>query len=129
MEGIQWKDVVDDEQIDEETAPANDTQEKLSNLANLKQNSNSSNSQMNQNQNLSGGIEKEDEARTPKANLRQARINDTRPVLVVTDTKSVTTVPSVSQISEKEIANGTLDGGFISFQNNSDSLILTNNTG
>jgi len=81
------------------------------------------------NQNLTGGCDKEEEIRTPKANLRQARINDTRPVLVVTDTKSVTTVPSASQISDKEIANGTFDGGFNSFQNQSDSLVLTNITG
>ena len=48
----------------------------------------------------SAAKEYESDSKTPKANLRQERINNTRPGLVVTDTKSLTTINEESQYSE-----------------------------
>ena len=40
----------------------------------------------------SAGLEKDEDDKTPKANIRQARINDTRPQLIWNDTKSLATI-------------------------------------
>ena len=64
-----------------------------------------SNSAMTSQLSMSAGFENEDEGRTPKANLRQERIINTRPQLVVgsaaADARSLTTIPEqTSQYSE-----------------------------